>query len=162
MKTAEDIENDSYTYKDENGNTQISYPGYLKRPTDQRVNFSAFFQDKLFKSPTYKVHLNLLFGSRLPTSPPGFDRSIQKFNIPAYKRLDIGFSKDILDSESLHKPALLAKYFKAIIIYAEIFNLLNINNTVSYLWITDINNYKYAIPNYLTSRQSNVRLITKF
>ena len=162
MKTAEDIKNDSYTYKDENGNTQINYPGYLKRPTDQRVNFSAFFQDKLFRSPTYKVHMNLLFGSRLPTSPPGLNRSLQKFTIPAYKRLDIGFSKDILDSESLHKPALLAKYFKSIIFYAEVFNLLNINNTVSYLWITDVNNYKYAIPNYLTSRQLNVRLITKF
>jgi hypothetical protein len=162
MKTAEDIKNDSYTYKDENGNTQIIYPGYLKRPTDQRVNFSAFFQDKLFRSPTYKVHMNLLYGSRLPTSPPGLNRSMQKFTIPAYKRLDIGFSKDILDAESLHKPALLAKYFKSIIFYAEVFNLLNINNTVSYLWITDVNNYKYAIPNYLTSRQLNVRLITKF
>ena len=162
MKTAEDIKNDSYSYKDENGITQITYPGYLKRPTDQRVNFSAFFQDKLFKSPTYKVHLNLLFGSRLPTIPTGINRSIQKFTIPAYKRLDIGFSKDIIDSESLHKPALLAKYFKSIIVYAEIFNLLNINNTVSYLWITDVNNYKYAIPNYLTSRQLNIRLITKF
>jgi hypothetical protein len=108
------------------------------------------------------VHLNLLFGSALPTGPPASQRYQQNYKIPAYKRLDIGFSKDILDPESLHKPALLAKYFKSIIIYAEVFNLLNINNTVSYLWVTDVNNYKYAIPNYLTSRQLNVRLIAKF
>jgi hypothetical protein len=104
----------------------------------------------------------LLFGSRLPTSPPSVDRSLQKFTIPAYKRLDIGFSKDILDAESEHIPRLLGRYFKSIIVYAEVFNLLNINNTVSYLWITDVNNYQFAIPNYLTARQLNVRLITKF
>ena len=162
MKTAEDIQNDSYVMKNEDGSTQTIYPGYLKRPTDQRVNFSAFFQDKLFRSPTYKVHLNLLFGSRLPTSPPSIDRSLQKFSIPAYKRLDIGFSKDILDPESDRIPKLLDRYFKSIIVYAEVFNLLNINNTVSYLWITDVNNFQFAIPNYLTARQLNVRLIIKF
>ncbi len=162
MKTAEDVENDSYLVKNTDGSLQTIYPGYLKRPTDQRVNFSAFFQDKLFRSPTYKVHLNLMFGSRLPTSPPGIDRYKQQFTIPAYKRLDIGFSKDILDPESEHIPKLLGKYLKSMIIYAEVFNLLNINNTVSYLWITDVNNYQFAIPNYLTARQLNVRLIIKF
>lgn len=162
MKTGEDIENDSYTNQNANGSIETVYPGYIKRPTDQRVNFSAFFQDKLFRSPTYKVHMNLLFGSRLPTGPPGVQRYRQDFNIPAYKRLDIGFSKDILDPESMHKPRLLDKYLKSMIVYAEIFNLLNINNTVSYLWITDVNNFQFAIPNYLTARQLNVRLITKF
>lgn len=162
MKTAEDIEGDSYVKQNQNGTSETIYPGYIKRPTDQRINFSAFFQDKLFNSPTYKVHLNLLYGSKLPTGPPASERYQQTFKIPAYKRLDIGFSKDILDDASLHKPALLAKYFKSIIIYAEVFNLLNINNTVSYLWVTDVNNNQYAIPNYLTSRQLNIRLITKF
>ncbi|HTN21588.1 MAG TPA: carboxypeptidase-like regulatory domain-containing protein [Pelobium sp.] len=162
MKTAEDIDGDTYVQKNQDGSTTTISPGYIKRPTDQRVNFSAFFQDRLFNSPTYKVHLNLLFGSALPTGPPASQRYQQSYKIPAYKRLDIGFSKDILDPESLHKPALLARYFKSIIIYAEVFNLLNINNTVSYLWVTDVNNYKYAIPNYLTSRQLNVRLIAKF
>ncbi|MBC7654308.1 MAG: TonB-dependent receptor, partial [Oligoflexus sp.] len=162
MKTAEDIDGDSYIQKNEDGSTQTIYPGYIKRPTDQRVNFSAFFQDKLFKSPTYKVHMNLLYGSKLPTGPPASPRYAQTYKIPAYKRFDIGFSKDILDPESSHKPKLLNKYFKSIIIYAEIFNALNIDNTVSYLWVTDVNNLKFAIPNYLTSRQLNVRLITKF
>lgn len=162
MKTAEDIENDSFVQTDNNGNSTTIFPGYIKRPTDQRVNFSAFFQDKLFNSPTYKVHLNLLFGSRLPTGPPKAERYQQTFTIPAYKRLDIGFSKDILDPESRSKPKLFDKYFKSVILHAEIFNLLNINNTVSYLWITDVNNIQFAIPNYLTARQLNVRMIVKF
>ncbi len=162
MKTAEDIEGDSFIKTNENGSKETIYPGYIKRPTDQRINFSAFFQDRLFNSPTYKVHMNLLYGSKLPTGPPAAPRYQQTFNIPAYRRLDIGFSKDVLDPESKHKPKVLDRYFKSIIIYAEVFNLLNINNTVSYLWVTDVNNSQFAIPNYLTSRQLNVRLITKF
>jgi len=162
MKTAEDINGDSYIQTNEDGSTQVIFPGYIKRPTDQRVNFSAFFQDKLFNSPTFKVHMNLLYGGRLPTGPPNSPRYQQIYRIPAYKRFDIGFSKDILDPESTHKPRLLDKYFKSFIVYAEIFNAVNINNTVSYLWVTDVNNIQFAIPNYLTSRQLNLRLIVKF
>lgn len=148
MKTEEDIDGDS--------------EGYIKRPTDQRVNFSAFFQDRLFNSPTYKIHMNLLFGSKLPTWPPKTENYKNNFTIPAYKRLDIGFSKDILDPESNKRIKLLDSYFNSLILYAEVFNLLNINNTVSYLWITDVNNNRYAIPNYLTSRQLNFKIIAKF
>jgi len=162
MKTAEDINGDSYIQTNEDGSTQVIFPGYIKRPTDQRVNFSAFFQDKLFKSPTFKVHMNLLYGGKLPTGPPNSPRYQQVYRIPAYKRFDIGFSKDLLDPESTRKPRLIDKYFKSFIIYAEIFNAVNINNTVSYLWITDVNNVQFAIPNYLTARQLNLRLIVKF
>jgi hypothetical protein len=162
MKTAEDINGDSYIQTNENGSTQVIFPGYIKRPTDQRVNFSAFFQDKLFKSPTFKVHMNLLYGGKLPTGPPNSPRYQQVYKIPAYKRFDIGFSKDLLDPESTHKPRLIDKYFKSFILYAEIFNAVNINNTVSYLWVTDVNNIQFAIPNYLTARQLNLRLIVKF
>ncbi len=148
MKTEEDIAGDS--------------EGYIKRPTDQRVNFSAFFQDRLFNSPTYKIHMNLLFGSKMPSWPPKTEIYKNNFTIPAYKRLDIGFSKDILDPESEKRIKVLDKYFNSIILYAEVFNLLNINNTVSYLWITDVNSNRYAIPNYLTSRQLNFKIIAKF
>jgi hypothetical protein len=162
MKTSEDINGDSYIQTNEDGSTQVIFPGYIKRPTDQRVNFSAFFQDKLFKSPTFKVHMNLLYGGKLPTGPPNSPRYQQAYSIPSYKRFDIGFSKNLLDPESTRKPKLIDKYFKSFIIYAEIFNAVNINNTVSYLWVTDVNNIKFAIPNYLTARQLNIRLITKF
>ncbi|TAF45824.1 MAG: TonB-dependent receptor [Sphingobacteriales bacterium] len=162
MKTAEDIVGDSRNIKDANGNISTIYPGYINRPTDQRINFSAFFQDRLLKSPTYKVHLNLLYGSGLPVGPPKAPRYQDVYKIPAYRRLDIGFSKNILDPNARHQPRLFKKYLDSFIIYAEVFNLLNINNTVSYLWITDVDNTQYAIPNFLTARQLNVRLIAKF
>jgi len=157
MHANEDIINDSYT---QNGET--FYPGYLKRPTDQRVNFSVFFQDKLLNSPSYKVHLNALYGARLPIGPAQSPRYTDKFYIPSYKRVDIGFSKDFLDDGALHKPKFLDKNFSSVILFFEIFNLLNIDNTVSYLWLKDVNNVQYAIPNYLTGRQFNLKLIVKF
>ncbi len=161
MKAEEDIKGDFYFKKDEFGSSVRIEPGYLKRPTDQRINFSAFFQDRLLNSPTYKVHLNLLYGSALPIGPPQTARYQDVFNIPAYKRVDIGFSKDVMDSRSKKQPDFLKKTFSSLIFYAEIFNLLNINNTVSYLWIKDVNNYQYAIPNYLTSRQLNFKIVAK-
>ncbi|WP_343534288.1 TonB-dependent receptor [Pedobacter sp.] len=157
----QDVINDSYVTKDANGKNQTIYPGYLKRPTDQKVNFSMFFQDRLFKSPTYKVHLNLLYGSRLPIGAPQIKTYTDDFSIPAYRRVDIGFSNDFLDAGSKRKPQFLSKYFNSVIAYVEVFNLLNINNTVSYLWLKDVNNVNYAIPNYLTGRQLNFKLIFK-
>ncbi len=162
MKADQDIIGDSYTKKDASGQLVTIYPGYLKRPTDQRVNFSIFFQDRLLKSPTYKVHLNLLYGSRLPIGSPQSDHYSDDFQIPAYKRVDIGFSKDFLDDAALRKPKLLDKYFSSFIAYFEVFNLLNVNNTVSYLWLKDVDNVHYAVPNYLTGRQFNFKLILKF
>jgi len=161
LSANQDVINDSYVTRDVNGQNQTIYPGYLKRPTDQKVNFSMFFQDKLFKSPTYKVHLNLLYGSKLPIGAPQIKTYTDNFSIPAYRRVDIGFSNDFLDAEAKRKPQFLNKYFKSVIAYVEVFNLLNINNTVSYLWLKDVNNVNYAIPNYLTGRQLNFKLIFK-
>ncbi|MEJ6979944.1 carboxypeptidase-like regulatory domain-containing protein [Pedobacter sp. P351] len=161
MKTAEDIQDDSYQTKDEKGNISTVYPRYLKRPTDQRINFSAFFQDELFNSPTYKVHLTLLYGTGLPVGPPQTERYRDNFKIPSYRRADIGFSKDFLQGGSSNRLKFLNRHFNSFIAYAEVFNLLNIHNTVSYLWIKDISNNQYAIPNYLTSRQLNIKIIAK-
>lgn len=161
LSANQDVINDSYVAKDANGQNQTIYPGYLKRPTDQKVNFSMFFQDRLFKSPTYKVHLNLLYGSRLPIGALQLKTYTDDFSIPAYRRVDIGFSNDFLDASAKRKPKFLSKYFNSVIAYAEVFNLLNINNTVSYLWLKDVNNINYAIPNYLTGRQLNFKLVFK-
>ena len=101
----------------------------------------------------------MLYGSALPVGPPGAARYRDVFKIPAYKRVDIGFSKDFLENKTRKNSGFLVKYFDSLIAYAEIFNLLDINNTVSYLWIKDVNNNQYAVPNYLTSRQFNFRII---
>ncbi|MBC7418633.1 MAG: carboxypeptidase-like regulatory domain-containing protein [Pedobacter sp.] len=136
--------------------------GYIKRPTDQRVNFSVFFQDKLLTNPSYKVHVNAVYGSRLPIGPLQNSKYLDNFYIPAYKRVDIGFSKDFLDETSKRKPKFLAKNFSSVILFCEIFNLLNIDNTMSYHWLKDAKGTQFAVPNYLTDRQINVKLIVKF
>lgn len=157
QKTAEDIIGDFYDELDKNGNSIRIFPGYLPRPTDQRLNLAMFFQDKLAKNASYKVHLNLLFGSRLPIGPPDFERYKDTLRVPSYRRVDVGFSKDFL----FHNKKEIRK-IKSFIAYAEVFNLLNINNTISYLWLKDFENRQFAIPNFLTGRQINVKLIAKF
>lgn len=137
-------------------------PGYIPRPTDQRFNFSLFFQDYLPKNPSYKVHLRLVFGSRLPFGPPDSPKYKDVLRIPPYKRVDLGFSKQLIDQNTKFKSNNPLKYLTSLWISAEVFNLFQINNTISYLWIKDVNNRQYAIPNYLTPRQLNVKLIAKF
>lgn len=135
----------------------------MKRPTDQRFNISAFFQDKLMNNPSYKVHLNMVYGSRLPIGQPDVSFYSDRFSLPSYKRIDIGFSKDFLDFETnTSKKSWFDKYFAALEAYVEVFNLLNMNNTASYLWLRDVNNAQYGIPNYGTGRQLNIRLIGRF
>jgi len=137
-------------------------PGYIPRPTDQTVTFAIFFQDQIPKYPKFKVHLNLLYGSGIPFGAPGSPKYTQTHRMPAYRRVDIGFSYQPLKEDREIKPHSPTRYIKSAWISLEVFNLLGINNTVSYLWVEDISNRQYAIPNYLTNRQLNLRLILKF
>jgi hypothetical protein len=157
----EDVNGDFYYLQDQEGNDSLRIePGYIPRPTDQRVNFSIFFQDKLLKDPSVKVHLNSVFGSRLPFGPPDFNRYKDTLRMPPYWRVDIGFSKEFIGPRSGGTSKIWK--FKSLMLYAEVFNLFKRSNTVSYLWITDVQNQQYAVPNYLTSRQLNLRVVAKF
>ncbi len=158
MQTREKIEG-SY-YLDDEGN-QIPH-GYTPRPTDQRFAFSLFFQDFLPRNPSYKVNLALIYGSGLPISPPTHQKFRSAIYMPPYRRVDIGFSKELIGSKSSFGEGNPLKHINSMWIAAEIFNLLEINNTISYLWIKDISNDYYAIPNFLTSRLINVKLIAEF
>ena len=157
MKTAEDIVGD--TKIDEMGN--IVNVGYIARPTDQRVNFSMFFQDYIPGKPKYKMHLNLIYGTGLPFGPPKGEKYQDILRIPNYRRVDIGFSAVLKATDKKSKIKWL-NTFNSIWISAEVFNLLDINNTVSYLWVADVSGREYAVPNYLTARQLNTKLIFTF
>ncbi|MEE2699737.1 MAG: TonB-dependent receptor [Bacteroidota bacterium] len=156
MKTEEDIVGDFYT--DENGNQQEA--GYIPRPTDQRVNFALYFQDYIPRNPSYKMHLNLVYGTGLTFSPPKSEKHQDILRIPAYRRVDIGFSKEIVKQGEKKKG--FFRHFDAIWLSMEVFNLLQISNTVSYLWVSDVSGRQYAVPNYLTARQINAKLIFSF
>lgn len=134
-------------------------PGYIPRPTDQRVTASIYFQDYLPKNPSFKVYLALIFGTGLPFGPPGYDRYKDIYRYPPYRRVDIGFTKVFIDPDIKKDHRL--KMFNSLnnlSLSLEVFNLLQVNNTVSYLWIEDVTGRTYAIPNYLTARQVNLRL----
>ena len=158
MSTQEDIYGDFYYDRDGN---RVE-PGYIPRPTDQRVNFSLFFQDYLPKNPTYKMSLTLIFGSSLPFGPPDSPKYQHVLRMPPYRRVDIGFSKEIIGGHTKFSPKNPFRVFESLWITAEVLNLLQTNNTVSYVWVTDIYGRQYAVPNYLTPRQLNVKLIANF
>ena len=147
--------------KDFNGNP-INM-GYVRRPTDQRVTASIMFQDYLPNFPDYKMYLNLVYGSGFPFGPPDHNRYGDTLNMPSYRRVDIGFLKVIVDENTKKENKLgWKKYFSSAQIGLEVFNLLDINNTISYLWLQDITGRTWAVPNYLTSRRLNLRFLMKF
>lgn len=158
MKTAEKIEGAFYT--DAQGNQTPA--GYIPRPTDQRLNFSLFFQDFLPRNPSYKVQVGFIFGTGLPFGPPTYERQRDTLRMPAYQRVDIGFSKQLISETSSFSDRNPLRHFNNMWISAEVFNLLEMNNTISYLWIKDVENRLFAVPNYLTSRLINVKLVARF
>jgi hypothetical protein len=174
MKTAEDIKGD-YSMKyynakgervaktsDEIVSTTKTNVGFIPRLTDQRVNFGLFFQDYVPKFPTFKVHINLLFGSGFPYGPNTYTRAADTLRIPPYRRVDIGFSKQLIGEGMKHNRPKIFKNFKSAWISLEVFNLLAIQNTISYFWVKDYADIVYPIPNYLTNRQVNIKLHVEF
>lgn len=178
LKTVEDLNDDDYyryfnsvgeeivpgfTFNNVITDSSLVSPGDIPRPTDQRVTFSMFFQDYLPKFPTVRMHLNLIFGTGLPFGPPGNDRYKDVLRAPTYRRVDIGFSKIVIDEDQENNSRLPGiKKLRSLIISLEVFNLLQVSNTISYSWITDVTGRQYGIPNYLTSRLINAKVQMKF
>lgn len=160
MKTAEDLLNDYYY--DKNGN--YVEPGYIPRPTDQRFSINIFFQDHVPFYTPLRVHLNFVFASGLPYGAPNAQRYQQVFRTSWYRRVDVGFSYMFLEQSRdrmKHKSNFL-RSIKNAGLFLEVFNILDINNVSSYLWVTDINNVMTPVPNYLTGRTINLKLAVEF
>ncbi len=136
--------------------------GYIPRPTDQRFNFSMFFQDFLPRNPSYQVQLGFFYSSGMPFWPPREDLNVTYGRMPSYQRVDIGFSKQLIGEESQFSASNPLRHFDSMWLTAEVFNLLEISNTISYSWVKDVENQMFAIPNYLTSRLVNLKLIARF
>ena len=130
-------------------------------PTDQRYSVAIFFTDYFPKFPRIKFSLKGIISDGLPTTAPLRTRDEGYFRQPAYKRVDVGASYLLLGEG--HKPASgFFSHFKSIWLGLDVFNLLDISNVSSYYWVTDVNHIQYAVPNYLTRRQFNVRLQINF
>ena len=151
-----------FTFNNKATDSTIVNPGYIPRPTDQRVTFGLFFQDYIPKLPSCKMYLNMQFGTGLPFGPPGNERWKQIFRMPPYRRVDIGFAYQIIKEDHQLPKKNPFHHLKAMFISVEVFNLLQVNNTVSYTWVTDVTNRQYAVPNYLTRRMLNIKMQVKF
>jgi hypothetical protein len=151
-----------YTFDQVKADSVRVDPGYIPRPTNQLVTFGMFFQDYLPKFPQLKFNLNLQFGSGLPFGPPTHLRWQQVLQMPPYRRVDAGFAYNVIKENREVKRQNVFNNLKEMWIFLEVFNLLQIQNTVSYTWVQDVTGNRYAVPNYLTNRQINVKLQIRF
>lgn len=151
-----------YTFDQVKADSVRVDPGFIPRPTDQLVAFGLFFQDYLPRLPAFKFNLNLQFGSGLPFGPPTHLRWQQLLRMPPYRRVDAGFAYNIIKENREIKRKNVFNHLREMWVFLEVYNLLQVQNTVSYTWIQDVTGNRYAIPNYLTNRQLNLRLQVKF
>lgn len=136
---------------------------HVPRPTDRRYSFALYLTDYFPKIPRLKFSLRGILSDGLPTTAPHTTRDKGYFRAPAYKRVDIGLSYALLrELRESEKPSGLHKFLKSAWLGVDVFNLLDISNVSGYYWVTDVNNIQYAVPNYLTRRQINVRLSVEF
>lgn len=175
MSTKENILNDSYkVYYNASGeriifgysqdqtvvDSAVIYPGAIPRPTDQLINFGALVQDRMPGYESFSVQMGLQYGSRLPYGPPDQLRYRDTLRLRSYFRVDIGMSYDFLYKKR-SQQSFWSRNFSDAVVSFEVFNLLGINNVLSKQWIQDVEGKYYSVPNFLTQRRFNLKLILR-
>ena len=168
MKTKENITGDFYNvYTLDSLNQPIDSTtaegGWFRRPTDRTITFGMFFQDYLATNKNFRVYLNTLYGTNLPYNIPGSVKYRNGAVIEPYIRVDIGFSALLLDADKSnrrsHSPF---RNFENIWASLEVFNLIDRANTISYLQIKDFANNVFIMPNRLTPRLVNFKIVARW
>jgi len=176
MKTKENIDNDFYyQYKNAageiinaNSDDQVATDsikndiGFLRRPTDRLITVGLFLQDYLATNKNFKVHINALYGSNMPYNIPNSTKYRNGLIVDPYIRIDVGFSALLLSDKSTRRSHSPFKSVENIWLGLEVFNLINKANTISYQLIKDFANNTYALPNTLTPRMLNLKLVARF
>ncbi|MGG9972461.1 TonB-dependent receptor [Ferruginibacter sp. SUN002] len=176
MRTRENIDDDHYyQYKNAageiiNSRTKDQTPvdsiknevGWLRRPTDRLITMGLFLQDYLSTNKNLKVHLSMLYGSNMSYNIPNSVRYRNALVIEPYIRVDIGFSALLLDEKSKRRSHNPFGGFDNIWASFEVFNLIDRRNTISYQLIKDFSNAVYSIPNRLTPRLLNFKIVGRF
>ena len=127
-------------------------------PTDQRYAVNLFFTDYFPGSKKWRMSLKLAFADGLPFAAPHKELETNSFRATAYRRADIGMSYQLLDNSRREKKTFL----KNVTLGVDCLNLFGIDNVNSYYWVTDVTSQQYAVPNYLTGRQLNARVLLEF
>lgn len=186
LSTKEDIKNDHYTIYYNAAGERIIFgysqdqtivdsvvvkPGFIPRPTDQWLTFGALVQDEMPGFEAFKVQMGLQYGAPLPYGPPDFTRYKDTLRMRSYFRVDLGMSYDLLHKKHQlqAQPNFVTAYgtkgwqkLDQALISLEIFNVLGVNNVLSKQWIQDVQGKFYSVPNYLTQRLINLKLLVAF
>ncbi len=136
--------------------------GWVRRPTDRLITVGLFLQDYLSTNKNFKVHLNTIYGSNMPYNIPNSTRYRNALIIDPYLRIDIGFSALLLSEKNKRRSHNPFKDFDNIWASFEVFNLIDRPNTISYQLIKDFSNTVYSIPNRLTPRLVNFKIVGRF
>ncbi len=176
MRTKENIDNDYYyQYKNAAGeiinaaskdkiptDSSRTDVGWLRRPTDRLITVGLFLQDYLSTNKNFRVHLNMLYGSNMPFNIPNSVRYRNALIIDPYIRVDIGFSALLLGEKNTRRSKSPFKDFENIWASFEVFNLIDRPNTISFQLVKDFSNTVYSIPNQLTPRLLNFKIVARF
>lgn len=136
--------------------------GWLRRPTDRLITIGLYLEDYLSTNKNFKFHLNLLYGSNMPYNIPNSVKYRNALIIEPYIRADVGFSALLLSEKYKRRSHSPFRGFDNIWASFEVFNLINRPNIISYQLIKDFSNTTYAIPNRLTPRLVNIKLLARF
>ncbi len=141
----------------------INNQGYIARPSDQRFKLGILFQDYVPNLPDLKAYLNLVYNSGVPGGSPSYANPYQFQNrLNAYKRADLGVSYIFVGKNKKATSKWLGN-FKELTAGLELFNLFDIQNSITNTWVRDIySKTMYGIPNYMTGRVLNFKLGMQF
>lgn len=131
------------------------------RPMEQRYGIALFFNDYVPRFPKYKMSVKAIWSDGLPMSVPGNEGG-GTFRSPAYRRVDLGLSRLLTGTNDRIMARGGLRYLKSVWLGIDLFNLFDTRNTSSYYWVDGVNDQQYAVPNYLTGRQINLRLSVEF
>ncbi len=147
-----------YLQTEENQNGK----GFIARPTDQRLKFGVLFQDYMPNIPNLKLYLNLVYNTGLPGGSPSYaDPYNYQLRLNDYRRADVGFSF-VFKDEKIKSNRVWLKPFSEFSLGLEIFNLFNNQNSITNTWVRDVyTKSQYGIPNYMTTRVFNLKLIAR-
>jgi hypothetical protein len=176
MQTKENLDNDFYyQYKNASGEIitakstdQVAVDsiknnvGFLRRPTDRLITAGLYLEDYLSTNKNFKFHLNLLYGSNMSFNIPNSTKYRNALIIEPYIRVDAGFSAKLLSEKSQRRSHSPFRSFQSIWASFEVFNLIDRRNTISFQLIKDFANNVYALPNRLTPRLANFKIVGRF
>ena len=141
----------------------IENRGYISRPTDQRLKFALLFQDYVPSLPNLKMYLNMVYNTGVPGGSPSYaDPYLFQNRLKDYFRSDIGISYVFVDENNRAKYDWQEK-FKELSAGIELFNMLDVQNSITNNWETNISTKQtLSVPNYLSPRVLNLKISMKF